>query len=229
MWRKRYSYEIISYKEKMKTYVSLLGFDTSQFFTLIVKYGIEKNDRIVLIKPQEESDRRGQKAVREIEDIAAKIDISFKVNVHKVNHLDFDSMLLSMIGLLDNLEGEIIANISGGSRDVLLAFSIACMTKAEKISKVTNYSDIDHELREISLPHIVYGLDEKLNMLLKDIAKNEPTIASEIADRLQISESTISRNLNKLKDLKAIDVDSKGKIKYISTTTTGKIFLKINK
>ncbi len=229
MWRKRYSYEIISYKEKMKTYVSLLGFDTSQFFTLIVKYGIEKNDRIVLIKPQDESDRRGQKAVREIEDIAAKIDISFKVNVHKVNHLDFDSMLLSMIGLLDNLEGEIIANISGGSRDVLLAFSIACMTKAEKISKVTNYSDIDHELREISLPHIVYGLDEKLNMLLKDIAKNEPTIASEIADRLQISESTISRNLNKLKDLKAVDVDSKGKIKYISTTTTGKIFLKINK
>lgn len=213
----------------MKTYVSLLGFDTSQFFTLIVKYGIEKNDRIVLIKPQDESDRRGQKAVREIEDIAAKIDISFKVNVHKVNHLDFDSMLLSMIGLLDNLEGEIIANISGGSRDVLLAFSIACMTKAEKISKVTNYSDIDHELREISLPHIVYGLDEKLNMLLKDIAKNEPTIASEIADRLQISESTISRNLNKLKDLKAVDVDSKGKIKYISTTTTGKIFLKINK
>jgi CRISPR-associated protein Csa3 len=77
------------------------------------------------------------------------------------------------------------------------------------------------------LPHIVNGLDEKLSTLLEDIVKYEPTIASEIADRLQISESTISRNLTKLKDLKAIDVDSKGKTKYISTTTTGKIFLKI--
>ena len=34
----------------MKTYISLLESDTSQFFSLIVKYGIEKNDKIVLIK-----------------------------------------------------------------------------------------------------------------------------------------------------------------------------------
>lgn len=213
----------------MKNYISLLGFDTSQFFSLIVKYGIEKNDKIILIKSQDQSDNRGQKAIREIEDIAIKIDKSIKVHVHKVNHSDFDSMLLSMIDLLESTEGEIIANISGGSRDLFLSFSIACMAQAEKINKVTNRSDIDQELREISLPHIVNGLDEKLNILLEDIIKYEPTIASEIADRLQISESTISRNLNKLKDLKAIDVTSKGKTKYISMTTTGKIFLKIKK
>jgi CRISPR-associated protein Csa3 len=211
----------------MKTYISLLGFDTSQFFALIVKYGIEKNDKIVLIKPQDECDERGKRAVREIEDIATKIDKSIKVYVYKVNHFDFDSMLLSMIDLLDNTEKDIIANISGGSRDLFLAFSIACMTNLEKIIKITNYSDVDRELREISLPHIVHSLDEKLNTLLEDIIKYEPTIASEIADRLQTSESTISRNLNKLRDLKAIDVISKGKTKYISTTTTGKIFLKI--
>ena len=82
----------------MKTYISLLGFDISQFFSLIVKYGIEKNDRIVLIRPQEEYDERGRRAVQEIEDIAKKIDKSIKVDVFKVNHLDFDSMLLSIIG-----------------------------------------------------------------------------------------------------------------------------------
>ena len=64
-------------------------------------------------------------------------------------------------------------------------------------------------------------------MLLEDILKHEPTIASEIAERLQISESTISRNLNKLKELRAIDVNHQGKTNNISTTTTGKIFLKI--
>lgn len=213
--------------KKMKTYVSLIGFDTSQFFSLIVKYGIEKNDRIILIRPQKETNERGQEAVRQVEDLVKKIDKSIKVDVHKVNYLDFNEMLLSIIDLLESIETEVIANISGGSRDILLAFSIACLTKTRKISKVTNRSDIDQELREISLPYIVHGLDEKLNILLEDIVKHEPTIASEIADRLQISESTISRNLNKLKDLKAIDVNSKGKTNYISTTTTGKIFLKI--
>lgn len=213
--------------KKMKTYVSLLGFDTDHFFPLIVKYGIEKNDRIVLIRPENESEGQGQKAVRRIEDIAKKIDKSIKIDVYKVNYLNFDSMLLSMIDLFESIDTEIIANISGGSRDVFLAFSIACLTQTAKISKVTNYSDVDHELREVSLPHIVNSLDEKLNILLEDIVKHEPTIASEISGRLHISESTISRNLNKLKDLKAIDVDSKGKTNYISATTTGKIFLKI--
>ena len=136
-------------------------------------------------------------------------------------------MLLSIIDLLDNTETEIFADISGGQRDIFLAFSIACMTNLEKISKITNYSDMDHELREISLPYIMCRLDVKLVMLLEDIVKNEPTIASEMAERLQISESTISRNLNKLKELRTIDVNHKGKTNNISTTITGKIFLKI--
>ena len=211
----------------MKTYISLLGSDTSQFFSLIVKYGIEKNDKIVLIKSQDECNEYEHRAVQEIEDIAKKIDESIKVDVYKVNHLDFDSMLLSITDLLSSTETEIIANTSGGSRDIFLAFSIACMIKLEKIIKITNYSDINHELREFSLPYIVCRLDEKLVMLLEDILKHEPTIASEIAERLQISESTISRNLNKLKELRAIDVNHQGKTNNISTTTTGKIFLKI--
>jgi CRISPR-associated protein Csa3 len=136
-------------------------------------------------------------------------------------------MLLSIIDLLNSTETEIIANTSGGSRDLFLAFSIACMTNLEKIIKITNYSDIDHELQEISLPYIVCRLDAKLVILLEDIVKHEPTIASEIAERLQTSESTVSRNLNTLKELRAINVNHQGKTKYISTTTTGKIFLKI--
>ncbi|MGB9929168.1 MAG: CRISPR-associated CARF protein Csa3 [Methanosarcina sp.] len=211
----------------MKTYISLIGFETSQFFSLVIKYGIEKNDRIILIRPQKETDERGLKSVREVEDLAKRIDESIKVEVYRVNHLDFNDMLLSIIDLFENIETEIITNISGGPRDILIAFLIACLTQAGKINKVTNRSDIDHELREIELPHIVNTLDEKLILLLEDIIKHEPTIASEIAERLQISESTISRNLNKLKELKVINVDNQGKTKCISTTITGKVYLKI--
>lgn len=211
----------------MKTYVSLLGFDTSQFFSLIVKYGIEKNDRIILIRPKDESDNRGQKAVRDVENMSGQIDSSIKVDVYGVNHHDFDSMLLFMVDLFGNIEGEIVANISGGPRDIFLAFSIACLSQSGRISKVTNYSDVDRELREISLPNIVNSIEVKLKTLLEDIINHEPTTASEISNRLQISESTVSRNLGKLRDLKAISVVHEGKTKYLSTTTTGKIFLKL--
>jgi DNA-binding transcriptional regulator LsrR (DeoR family) len=61
---------------------------------------------------------------------------------------------------------------------------------------------------------------------LGDIIDHELTIASEIADRLQISGSAISRNLTKLRDLKTIYVTSKGKIVYFNYNK-GKIFLKI--
>lgn len=47
------------------------------------------------------------------------------------------------------------------------------------------------------------------------------------ADHLQISESTISRNLTKLKDLKTIDINSKVKTNYISATTIWKTCWKL--
>ena len=47
-------YAIVLIVYMMKTYISLSGFDTSQILSLIVKYGIEGNDRMVLIRPIDE-------------------------------------------------------------------------------------------------------------------------------------------------------------------------------
>ena len=60
----------------MKTYISLSGFDSSQIVSLIVKYGIEGGDRIILIRPKEEKDSRGEQTVQAIRDLSKQIDSS---------------------------------------------------------------------------------------------------------------------------------------------------------
>ena len=211
----------------MKTYISLSGFDTSQILSMMVKYGIQGDDSIILVRPEKETDARGEGTVQAVRDLSMQIDSSIKVKIHRVDHQDFESMLLSLIDLIKTSEGDIITNISGGPREIFLAFAIACLTQAHNIRKATSYSDIDRVMREIDLPKIVQGLDEKSKAVLVDVRDNQPTTITEMVERLDSSESTISRQVGRLVDLKALNVIPLGKRKHIQTTLTGKIFLLI--
>jgi CRISPR-associated protein Csa3 len=209
----------------MKTYISLSGFDSSQIVSLIVKYGIEGGDRIILIRPEEEKDTRGELTVQAIRDLSRQIDSSINLLIHRVDHRDFEGMVVSLRDLLENAEGQIIANLSGGPREIFLAFTIACLSRSDKIFKTTNYSDIERSLSEIVLPKITAMLEEKQKQILNDVFENQPTTISDIAKRLSISESTVSRQVARLADLRALDLVQKGKTKAVSITLTGKILL----
>jgi CRISPR-associated protein Csa3 len=212
----------------MKTYISLSGFDTSQILSMMVKYGIQRDDSIILIRPEKETDARGEGTVQAVRDLSRQIDSSIKVKIHRVDHQDFEGMLLSLIDLIKTSEGEIIANISGGPREIFLAFAIACLTQSQRIRKATSYGDIDRVMREIDLPKVVQSLDEKLKAVLVDVRDNQPTNITKIADRLEISQSTISRQVGRLVELGALRVIPEGKKKQIKTTLTGEIFLMID-
>lgn len=80
-------------------------------------------------------------------------------------------------------------------------------------------------MNEIVLPNSTHILDERLKRILKDVSKNQPTTITEIAQRLKISESTVSRQIGELLGLRALDLTQKGKIKEIRMTLTGKILL----
>ena len=211
----------------MRTYISLSGFDTSQILSLIVKYGIRADDKIILIRPEDETDTRGETTIHAVQDLSQQIDSSIKVEIHRVDHRDFEEMVLSLTNLIKNAEGEIIANISGGPREIFLAFAISCLAQSQRLYKTTNYSDIDRSMCEINLPRLVKGLDEKSKRVLKDVLINEPATITEIAQRLEVSESTISRQVAKMADLGTLDVSVKGKSKYVRMTLTGRLFLSI--
>lgn len=74
-----------------------------------------------------------------------------------------------------------------------------------KISKTINFSDTDRTVNEIY--------------------QREPTTITEIAQRLEISESTVSRQVGELLGIKALDLIQKGKTKEMRITLTGKILL----
>ncbi|MDQ1261713.1 MAG: CRISPR-associated protein Csa3 [Euryarchaeota archaeon] len=209
----------------MKTYITLSGFDSSQIVSLIVKYGIEGKDCIILIRPEVELDTRGELTVQAIRDLSRQIDSSIDLQIHRVNHRDFEGMVISLKALLEKAEGQIIANLSGGPREIFLAFTIACLSQSEKISKTTNYSDIERSLHEITLPNITATLEEGQKRILGDVFENQPTTIGYIAKRLSISESTISRQVARLEKLGALHLLQKGKTKEVRITLTGKILL----
>jgi CRISPR-associated protein Csa3 len=209
----------------MKTYISLSGFDSSQIVSLIVKYGVEGKDRIILIRPEVELDTRGEQTVQAIRDLSRQIDSTIDLQIHRVDHRDFEGMVVSLKALLEKAEGQVIANLSGGPREIFLAFTIACLSQSEKIFKATNYSDIERSLHEITLPNITAVLEDRQKRILKDINDSQPTTITDVARRLCVSESTISRQVARLADLGALHLLQKGKTKEIRITLAGKILL----
>ncbi len=157
----------------MKTYISLSGFDSSQIVSLIVKYGVEGKDTIILIRPEVELDTRGELTVQAIRDLSRQIDSSIDLQIHRVNHRDFEGMVVSLKALLEKAEGQVIANLSGGPREIFLAFTIACLSESGKIFKTTNYSDIERSLHEVTLPNITAILEDRQKRILKDVS-DEP-------------------------------------------------------
>jgi len=210
----------------MKTYISTIGFDISQIISLIVKYGIEKGDRFVLIRPEEENDPRAENTLNEIRKFTNQIHYEIKIEVFRVPHKDFEGCVLKMMNLISSQEGEIIANMSGGPREVLVPFAVACLVNSSKIKKTVSFSDMDRVAREISLPQITCLLDKKTMRLLSDVSEHQPTTITDIAKRTNFSESTISRFITRLVDMHAIIIAQKGKIKEITVSFTGNVLLR---
>jgi len=215
----------------MKTYISPLGFETTHVISLIVKHGIEKYDKIILLRP-EASDTRADRAIKDVRDVVAKIDRTIVVEVVHVDHLDFGAMILQFVDLICEAappvmpEGKVIVNLSGGPREVLVALTIASLSLSELIYITTSFSDIDFELREIELPHIARNLDEKMWQILDDLIKHEPTTLADVATRLGVSGSTISRQSAKLAEMCAVKITPSGKSKLITITLSGRMLLK---
>lgn len=209
----------------MKTYISLSGFDSSQIVSLIVKHGVEGKDRIILIRPEVELDARGEQMVQAIRDLSHQIDSSIDLQIHRVNHRDFEGMVVSLKALLEKAEGQIIVNLSGGPREIFLAFTVACLSQSGRIFKTTSYSDIERSLQEIALPNITAILEDRQKRILKDVIDSQPTSITDIARRLSVSESTVSRQVARLAELGALHLQSKGKTKEVRITLTGRILL----
>jgi len=214
----------------MKTYISPIGFDTSHIFSLLIRFGVESHDKVIVIRPKKEDDR-STRAIEELTELVRKIANDIKVVVEVVNHLDFIDTLFQCINIIaltskeGGLENKIYVNLSGGPREILIALNTASIVLSEKIHLVTSFSDVERIMKVISLPHIMNAPEQKEFEILTDIKNNGPISFAEIASHLHISESTISRQCSKLYGLQWIDIETRGKNKYATITPSGEIMI----
>ncbi|MCX6672375.1 MAG: MarR family transcriptional regulator [Methanothrix sp.] len=68
-------------------------------------------------------------------------------------------------------------------------------------------------------------MEDRQKRILEDVSMNQPTTITDIAKRLNVSESTVSRQVARLADLGALHLLQKGKTKEVRITLTGKILL----
>jgi CRISPR-associated protein Csa3 len=72
----------------------------------------------------------------------------------------------------------VVANLSGGPREIFLAFTIVCLSQSGKIHRTTKFGDIERSLNENRLPNITIVLEEKQKKILKDIFEFQPAIVN---------------------------------------------------
>ncbi len=96
---------------------------------------------------------------------------------------------------------------------------------SERISQATCFSDIERSLNEVTLPNITAVLEEKQKKILRDVLACQPTYIGDIAGRLFVSESTISRQVARLAEMRALHVLPRGKTKEVRITLTGKLLI----
>ena len=226
-----YQYESIT--DLMKTYLSPLGFDTSHVISLIVRCGIERGDRICLIRPKFGEDTRADRAIETIREMSQKIIGDISVDVLRIDNRNVEVMILSLLEEIRAStpplcpDGNLTVNLSGGPREVLVALTTATLILAPRIHQCAIFSDIERETAIYKPPRLPFSIDERAFGILTDIAAHGPTSISEIAGRMQVSESTISRVCAKLASEELIHIQQKKRSRIVTLQFNGKVMLKV--
>jgi CRISPR-associated protein Csa3 len=216
----------------MKTYLSPLGFDTSHIISLIARCGIERGDRICLIRPEYGEDARAERAIDDVRVMSQKISGDIKVDVLKIDNCGIEDMILT---LMDEIcastppflpEGDLIVNLSGGPREVLVALTTATLILSSHIHQCAIFSDITREIETYIPPRLPLMPNERTLQILTDVAMHNPTSISEIAGRIHVSESTASRVCAKLASEDMINVQQEKRSKIVTLQFGGKVMLK---
>jgi CRISPR-associated protein Csa3 len=178
------------------------------------------------------ADERAEIAFKNVKEMIHKIDSCISIKRIRLDHCDFSCMIMNCIEVIKNALKEqpkpsIIVNLSGGPREILVALTIASISHAPMITRVTCYSDVSRQLSQIDLPYFTSPLQDRELQILRDIKEYGPSSISDIAGRLQISESSISRYCARLISFGVIDLTAQGKRKVAIIKPCAEVILSI--
>ena len=194
----------------MKTFVFNMGYDYSHITTVLAKEGVEDKTVIYLLMPSE-VDSRQENSVRQLRTHLDSFTSDIELNKVEM-YSGFQKNLLAVDDLLDDLEDPIVS-FSGGPRDHLVPMVLAASMKDSQIEEAYIRSDLDNAVNTLDIPNLGIKLEEDEKELINLVESGEMNI-DQIASKLDVSQSTASREVNSLsnKGLLKIKIEDKGKI-----------------
>jgi CRISPR-associated protein Csa3 len=194
----------------MTTFVSTLGFNTSHLYSRIVDEDVSSGDHLVLVRPDDD-DRRGEDAVQDIKGMLDKLEEEVTTEVLEFDPNDFEATARRLVERLDEIEDDVVVNLAGGDRALIIPLTLAVMSTRAEVASTHVRSDVTRESQNVNLPTLHPPLDESGCEVLKYVLENGPVSNTRIAAATGISDSTVSRRVEKLEEMGYVKVeDGKG-------------------
>lgn len=213
----------------VRTYVSTIGFDSRRITRPVLSYGLDTDDRIVLLRPATETDdSRAEETIYEVTQMLEEIEPDITTSIERITHDDFPTAVLECSDVLRAAEGRTIVTLSGGARDVFLPFAVASLAHVQSIETVLTFSDVDGKVRECALPTLTAEIPDAAWPTLAQVRDAGDRVSiPELAERSSSAKSTVTRHVIQLTEANAIETWRDGKTKYARISLTGRLLLRV--
>jgi len=211
-------------EEKNKTLITPLGFETTPVLSFIGKEGIGKGDKLIVVRPEERpEEKRGERAFNQLKETVENFSIDVDIEKVVLDTQDFTGMILEISNIFKKIEGDIVVNLSGGIRTILVALTACTVFFHSRIQRTYNYEMIEREMKPIELPYVFYDLTENEKNVLKKTVEEHPISYNELTDSLELSKSTVSRLTGILENKELVSCFTVEKQTKVNPTLTGEL------
>lgn len=209
----------------MRTYVSTIGYYDTRVVRPVLDHGVDGGDVVVLLRPYND-DADGDSAVVDVRQIFSELGPDVEVVVERITYDEFPTAVQECVDVLAAADGETIANFGGGPREIFLPFTIAALVVSDGIDTVLQFTDVDEEVTELTLPELMSSIPAKTHSTLQAVsAAGGDTTLPALADQSGQSRSTIGRHLDELEAADAVDTVQDGKTRHVKLTLGGRLRL----
>ena len=212
----------------MRTYISPIGYNPTSVTRVLLSRGLETDDMAVLLRPKTDTDdNRAQEAITDVERMLNEIEPEVSTSIEVIPHDDFPTAVLDCSDIIRAANGTVIANLSGGARDIFLPFTVAVLAHAPSIDTALAFSDIDGKVREWGLPVLTADIPNSAWNTLGLIAEAEESISiPDLTEQTQHAKSTVTRHVNQLNDNDVVTTRQEGKTKYVELSFAGRLLIR---
>jgi len=211
-------------EEKNKTLITPLGFETTPVLSFIGKEGIGKGDKLIVVRPEERpEEKRGERAFNQLKETVENFSIDIEIEKVVLDTQDFTGMILEISNIFKKIEGDIVVNLSGGIRTILVALTACTVFFHSRIQRTYNYEMIEREMKDIELPYVFFDLTENEKTILGKTVEEHPISYNELTDSLELSKSTVSRLTTILENKELVSSFTVEKQTKVNPTLTGEL------